>query len=553
MQSNKQLLEKIDRFKGELDKRGQILASVYGISQLLNRPANRDKILKSILHESQKIFGFTRCVILLINKEDNKLEAKYCLGYTLKEEERAFAHPLCLDTQLCRETIVAKTGKTIYIRDIENDTDLTEFDRKMEKFWKRVSTIAVPLKINREIIGVLEGDRRQKMVLSKSDIKLLTSFANQASIILEIARLYYQIAAERNIAENILESAPNGILAIDQYKRIGSINRKAEEIIRMKRQRVLGKPIADIFRHDIVDMFNDSIDNHNTVKYLEVVRDRKDGRTEVYGVSSSRLKSPLNDGAGAIITLQDLTEIKQTEEMLRRVDNLSSLGRMSASIAHEIRNPLASINFNVQLLSKKMVYDQEMQRISNNILEGIDRINMIIKLTLDFSKNVSPSMTYGYINDIIEESITLIDQQLKSQKIEVKRDLCNSIPQLLFDPHQLRNAFVNILLNAAEATPRGGAIRISSRIEQSTMFGGTRSLLLSIKDNGIGIPQENLKKIFDPFFTTKQEGTGLGLSIVHKILEQHNVLIDVKSRESKGTNFCMIFPLKGNGMQHAEI
>jgi signal transduction histidine kinase len=226
---------------------------------------------------------------------------------------------------------------------------------------------------------------------------------------------------------------------------------------------------------------------------------------------------------------------------------------MSASIAHEIRNPLASINFNVQLLSKKMVYDQEMQRISNNILEGIDRINMIIKLTLDFSKNVSPSMTYGYINDIIEESITLIDQQLKSQKIEVKRDLCNSIPQLLFDPHQLRNAFVNILLNAAEATPRGGAIRISSRIEQSTMFGGTRSLLLSIKDNGIGIPQENLKKIFDPFFTTKQEGTGLGLSIVHKILEQHNVLIDVKSRESKGTNFCMIFPLKGNGMQHAEI
>ncbi|MDD5168242.1 MAG: ATP-binding protein [Syntrophales bacterium] len=549
MRTDKDLLERIDALKDELDKKGRIVSSIYKISQLLNRPANRDKILRAILYECQKLFSFSRSVILLINKNDYKLEAKYCLGYSPLEEKRAYEHPLDMETQLCRETIAAREGRIIYIQDIENDTSLTEFDRKMEKFWKRVSTIAVPLKINQEVIGVIEGDRKEKMILSKSDIKLLTSFANQASVILEIAHLYNQILTERNIAENILESAPDGILAIDKYKKINSINRKAGKIIRKKRQEVLGKPISEVLRRDIVDLLNDSIDNQKPSQYMEIVNKRRSGKTETYGMSSSIMKKSLpHEDVGAILTIRDLTELKQTEEMLRRVDNLSSLGRMSASIAHEIRNPLASINFNVQVLSKKIVYNEDMQRISNNILEGIERINMIIKRTLDFSKNLSPSMTYGHINDIIRESIALIHQQLKSQKIVIKEDLLEGAPRLLFDPHQLRNAIVNILLNAAEATPKGGTITIRSRIAEHSV---PKQLILFVKDNGIGIPQDNIKRIFDPFFTTKQEGTGLGLSIAHKILEQHNVLIDVRSRENKGTTFYMRFPLNEDAVEHA--
>lgn len=648
MRTNTHLLERIDSLKDELNKKGRIVASIYKISRLLNRPANRDKILRSILQECQKLFNFTRCVILLINKTEDKLEAKYCLGYSLLEEKRAFEHPLDMKTQLCRETIAAKEGRIIYIQDIENDQSLTEFDRKMEKFWKRVSTIAVPLKINREIIGVIEGDRKEKMILSKSDINLLASFANQASVILEIARLYNQILTERNIAENILESAPDGILAIDQYKKIDSINRKAEEIIRKKRHEVLGKPISEVLRKDIVDLLNDSIDNQKPSQYMEVTNTRRSGKKNTYGLSSSIMKKNFpHEGAGAILTIHDLTEIKQTEAMLRRVDNLSSLGRMSASIAHEIRNPLASINFNVQILSKKilddmqrisnkvltdidrinmiikrtldfsrnsspdMVYDYinglveeslglmkqqlknqeikivkdmqsdaprllfephqirnaledillsassvqalskkslaDMQRISNNILEGIERINMIIRRTLDFSRNSLPSMAFGDINDTVKESIALIHQQLKSQKIEIHQHLYKEGPKLLFDPHQLRNALVNILLNAAEAMPKGGVITIRSRVTEAR---GRKQLILLVKDSGMGIPPEHLRQIFDPFFTTKQEGTGLGLSIAHKILEQHKVIIDVRSTVNKGTTFYMKFPLQEIGIEH---
>lgn len=536
---------KMNQIKNDLNKKGRILSSIFRISQLLNRPANRDKILQAILHESQKIFGFSRGIILLLNKVEKRLEAKYCIGFKIAEEKHAFAHPLYMETQICRETIAATTGKTIYTRDVKNDPNLTEFDRKMEKIWKRVSTISVPLKINREVIGVIEGDRiDQEMKLSLSDIRLFTTFANQASIILENARLYEQIFTERNIAENILEGAPNGILAIDENKNIRSINRTAEEILKLNRQKIMGKPISEVLRKDMVDMLDDTLDNHKSTQYAEIIDSRKDGTAEVYGVNSSILKSHAGQTAGAIMTIQDLTAIKQTEVMLRRVENLSSLGKMSANIAHEIRNPLASINFNVQRISKKLMHDQVLQRALQNTQEGIDRIRTVIKQTLDFSKNINPNMKYGHVHDVLEESISLIEQQLRGKKVKIKKDLRSDIPGIYLDLHQIRNVFVNLLLNASEAMPRGGVIVIRSQIEEfSGKANSSNWILLTIKDNGIGIPNENLKRIFDPFFTTKQEGTGLGLSIAHKILEQHNALIDVKSKEGKGTIFFLRFPI----------
>ncbi|PKN67727.1 MAG: hypothetical protein CVU43_18780 [Chloroflexi bacterium HGW-Chloroflexi-5] len=553
MASNKELLKKNNHLKDELEKKGLMLSSIFRINQLLNRTTNREKVLQAILDESHRIFGLTRSLILLINKAENKLEAKYCIGFSPIEEKVAFTQPLCMKTQICLETIVAKTGKLIYISDIKNDsTILTEFDRRKEKFWNRVSYIAAPLKINREIIGVIEGDRiTQKLALSKSDMKLFQSFANQASIILENARLFEQIVAERRFTENILENVPAGILTVDKSKRINSINRMAEEILKKKRRRVLGKPFSQILEDDFVNMLNDNIDNHNTPKHIEVVKKEKNGRKKVYGVTSSLLNNLSGIDTGAIMVSHDVTDLKQTEAMLWRCEQLQSLGRMSASIAHEIRNPLASINFNVQLLSKKIIYNKEMQRISNNVLEGIDRIKTTIKRTLDFSKDLKPLMSYGYIYDVIADSISLIAPQLKTQSIEIKTDLCAGIPKLLYDHHQLRTVFVNLLINAAEAMPKGGTILVQGRIEGEKIFSGAKWLQMTVKDDGIGIPKETVKMVFDPFFTTKKEGTGLGLSIVCKILEHHNALIEIRSRQGRGTAVHIKFPLikgsNGNG------
>jgi PAS domain S-box-containing protein len=549
MTSNKLLLNKIDHLTDELEKKGLMLSSIFTITRLLNRSDNHEKILQAILHESQKIFGIARALILLINSTEYKLEARYCTGFSPIEENVAFTRPLCMKTQICLETIVAKTGRTIYIEDMKADSSpLTEFDRRKEKFWNRVSYIATPLKIRNEIVGVIEGDRiNQKLVLSKSDIKLYQAFANQASIILENARLFDEIKAERRFSENILENVPTGILTVDSNKTISSINRMAEKILKKKRRKILGIPFSEVLSPEIISIVDDNINDHSTSRYLEIVSSEKSERGKVYGVTSSLMKDANDSDAGAIMTIHDVTDIKQTEAMLWRVDKLQSLGRMSAGMAHEIRNPLASINFNVQLLSKKIVYNQEMQRISNNILEGIDRIKTTIKRTLDFSKDIKPNLAYGYINDVVADSISLIAHQLQTQSIVIKADVCEKAP-IIFDYHQIRSVIVNLLLNATEAMPKGGDILIRCKLEGQNQLFDAKYLQLTIKDNGIGIPKEDLKRVFDPFFTTKQEGTGLGLSIVHRILEQHNAHIDIKSKHGSGTLVCVKFPIiKVNG------
>lgn len=719
MASNKKLINRISRLKDELDKKNRILSSIYTINQKLNRSANPDQLLKTILQESRKIFGFTRSIILLLNKTENRLETKYLIGFTPEEEKFSFAHALDLDKHICLETLTVKTDKTIYIKDIKSYAKGTDIESKMANRWQRVSNISAPLRINREVIGTIGGDRTlQEMNLSRNDIRLFTYFANMASMILENARLheqnkkkmeqfislqeiskktsstleyenllalvadnanklvhgsscalmfisddgkkfaiaaskgyervnvdliripasqsvcgsvaangqsvlvedtclepkyvaiipgvrsqlyaplisnkrvlgviridsdnksifssedqkiltvfashtstlienarlYEQILEERNMAQNILESAPNGILTIDKNKTLRMINRRAEEILKVKRSNVLEKSIASFLHGRIMAMLDDTLDHDKEYLYEEIVKQTKEeGVTQVYGATSAILHGPQGNITGAIMTIQDLTEIKKTESMLWRTENLSSLGQMSASIAHEIRNPLASINFNAQLLSKKLNNDPSVQQILGDTLEGIDRIKTVMKRTLDYTKELNTSLEHGRIDGVLTDAIALVSQGLKDHHIEVKVDAMDCAPPLLLNAHHLQQVFVNILLNAAEAMPRGGVIRIKGKIEEHTSMKENNYFLITIQDSGAGIPPENIKRLFDPFFTTKKEGTGLGLSIVHKILTQHHATIDVKSRENRGTIFYMRFPVAKPGAQDVSL
>ncbi|HEX9157623.1 MAG TPA: ATP-binding protein, partial [Syntrophales bacterium] len=229
---------------------------------------------------------------------------------------------------------------------------------------------------------------------------------------------------------------------------------------------------------------------------------------------------------------------------MRRMDRLTSLGQLSAGIAHEIRNPLASINFNIQLLPKRLDLDEKSKKLIENSLVGVDRIKSLVKGMLDFSRPTPPLLKRDSIHHAIEESVSLLESQIKKHGIRVETEFERESPDIVFDSRQIQQVFVNLLLNAMEAMPTGGTVKIGSRIEpakgKSDGF-----LVIYVSDTGVGIPRKDLSKIFDPFFTTKSEGTGLGLSIAHKILEQHGALIDIRSREGAGTTFILRFPIDG--------
>lgn len=714
---NKAYLKWVEKYKAEIKTKDRLLASINKISGLLNRPIQWEKILQQLVKEMKRVFDLQRVVIFLINKKENTLEVKYVVGFSPAEVARAFKYPLDMNRHQCRETLVAKTGRMIYIRNAHRSSIITEFDFKMDRIWNRTSSISMPIKIKGEIVGVLQGDSTTKeLVFSREDIKMFSSFASHASIIIENARLhekaqkkieqlmflhsvtektsstlhlgklvdiitanvykisqgrccalllmdrdkrylrvaswkgedwqdsanirvrvgenisgwvaekgvpllindvtqeprysivhpnvasmlsvplicennvlgvisltsdkkaafslddlellmtlaghaaalinnvrlYDQMKEERNVVSDILESSPNGIVVVDQSKKITSFNRRAEEILQLKRKNAIGKKFADIFNGEMLDIFNRIVEHQEVLDNVEISYSRKDGEVVQLGINSSLLKSRNRETIGTIVSIQDLTEFKRTEDLIRRMDKLSSLGQLSAGLAHEIRNPLASINFNVQLIEKQLENDLNAKAIIQETFEGIERIKVLVKRVLDFTKTGTHSFMLGDIHETINDALALITPQIRKKNIEIKKDFSTHIGPFVFDPHQMQQVFVNLLLNAAEATPEGGTIEIRSAKEKFRS-GGSDTYVISVIDNGQGISQENIPKIFDPFFTTKPDGTGLGLSIVHKIIEQHDATIDIKSREDKGSSFILRFHAKRALNRHATI
>jgi signal transduction histidine kinase len=247
-----------------------------------------------------------------------------------------------------------------------------------------------------------------------------------------------------------------------------------------------------------------------------------------------------------MVLVRDLTEEKKTEALIRRIDRVTALGQLSAGIAHEIRNPLASISFNVQLLAKRLNGTPEAAGLIHDTRAGIDRIRSLVQSMLDFARPAPPRLQRGSLAALLRETVALMDAQLRENRVAITLDLPPDLPEVVFDAHQAQQVFVNLVLNAMQAMPGGGRIVIDGRVEPGD-DGSGRCLLLRCTDHGCGISADNLARIFNPFYTTKAEGTGLGLSIVHKILEQHNATVEVVSEAGRGTSFLIRFPLDQNG------
>ncbi len=516
------------RLQEQNQRKIQQLLALQEISRETSSTFNLNKLLNVISASAMKITKASSCALLLVDNDNKHLRIASQISYE------------GLDTAWFKLKVgegiagwVAANGVPLLVRDVSQEP------RYMEAIKGVKSELAVPLISENKVLGVLNVDSVNKAAFSEDDLKLLMIYAGHTASLIKYARLYGQVMTERNFRENILESSPNSVIVVNMKKEITSINRRTEELFRLKRKNVLGQKVTDFFGEEIVQLVDLAIDQGDLID-KEIRKSRKDGSQLTLGITSSWLLDHQGNLIGVVFSVRDLTESKRTEELIRRMDRLTSIGQLSAGIAHEIRNPLASISLNVQILSKKLALDDATKNIGYDTLEGIDRINSLVKGMLDFAKPSTPALKRDSIARVLRNSISLLDSQLKKKRIEVKLDLAETLPEVVFDEHLIQQVFVNLLLNALEAMSDGGSIKIKSTIGADQKK--WRQLALHITDTGCGIPQCNLSKIFDPFFTTTPEGTGLGLSIVHKILEQHHATINVVSEENRGTTFILSFP-----------
>ena len=242
--------------------------------------------------------------------------------------------------------------------------------------------------------------------------------------------------------------------------------------------------------------------------------------------------------------MQREQELKQSQTTLRRADRLSSLGLLTAGLAHEIRNPLVAIRTFTQLLPERYDDPEFRNGFQGLALKEVDRICGLINDLLTFARPSKPNVAPENISDVVENIARILESQAKEKNMEITREFDLNLPKVWIDKEQMKQVFMNLILNAIQAMKDGGSIVISTRISARNNDELIKECVqVEIRDTGVGIPEENLEHIFDPFFTSKDEGSGLGLAVSHQIVQEHGGFLTVESTVGKGTTFFVHVPV----------
>jgi signal transduction histidine kinase len=275
-------------------------------------------------------------------------------------------------------------------------------------------------------------------------------------------------------------------------------------------------------------------------EYETLIRLRE-GRSAFFRITLSRLGDSHGENSGAVLTLQDITRMKTLEDQSSRTGRMAAMGKLAAQIAHEIRNPLGSIELFASVLGEHLGEHEEYGDLTRHISRGVRSIDNIITNLLMFVKEQQPEFRNLDIHETLDDSKFFSAHLTGSEKgVEVRRAYAGEPVIVRGDRELLKQVFLNLILNAIQAMPEGGSLMITTRRGDAAQGNCAE---IEFADTGVGIPDSELPRIFDPFFTTKRKGTGLGLSIVHNIISQHMGTIHVRSCEGKGTAFVVTLPL----------
>jgi two-component system sensor histidine kinase PilS (NtrC family) len=353
------------------------------------------------------------------------------------------------------------------------------------------------------------------------------------------------LAELRTLHEDIVQSVASGLLTVDRSGLVTSVNRTAESLCQRDAASLLGAswetlfagapPFAEVWRR---------LERGPTPRTrIEAELVRADGSRIPVGMSVSFLR---RDRGGIICSFQDLTEIRRMEERVRHADRLTALGRMAAGLAHEIRNPIGSIRGSVEVLRESLDPRGDDRRLMDIVLRESDRLDAIIRDFLLFSRPPRLVPVPTDLGAMLDEILLMLANQAgvqgaASRVRTVRADgaLAVKVP---VDPAQMRQALWNLCLNAVQAMPEGGELRVGVR-ELPADRGGPAAVELTVADTGVGISPADRPHLFEPFFTTKPQGTGLGLAIAHRIVEDHGGEIRVDSERGRGTRVTILLPV----------
>ena len=341
--------------------------------------------------------------------------------------------------------------------------------------------------------------------------------------------------------DDILRHLNSGLLTIDAYGRIIFFNRAAERILGYREEQVKGKYCQDVFAERMPGLARSLMDGINHLvahPRLEIEIINSQSVPTPLGISTSVLTEDNQRLRGVIAIFSDLTEAKQLEMKIRVADRLAAVGELSASIAHEIRNPLASISGSVEVLKSEVEVSHENARLMDLIVKESHRLSRILSEFLQYARIDCPAHTKVELCHVIGDIIHILyHHESYSDSIQVEFQADESIVYVVGNEDLIKQLLLNLAVNACESF-EGEPGKLVFRLNVDPV---SEKVLLAVEDNGPGISEQDMKQIYQPFFSTKKQGTGLGLSIVHRICSTLKLNIGASSKPGKGTSFVIEF------------
>jgi PAS domain S-box-containing protein len=529
------LQEHIDRlFYGE---RYDMRHSLLDFGRTLSATTALDPLLDALVGRLQQVMNVGRIAIFIEDKNEPA-------GYRVARAA-GISSEMVVPADF-REMIRIRSAETGVVR-----TDDLDLIPETTGFVRRALHYYVPCVVRGRMVAVIGlGRSADGALLSSEDVEILLTVSGYVAVAIENSLLYQEQgdrAAElkllKEFNESIIESINVGLLAVDLEGRVTRLNSALEEILDLSRAQAVGKRVEDLFSEDFTDTLRQVLGNDRW--RLKEIRNIYKihtatfiGRPLVLNIAIAPLQDS-QEQTGALVVLEDVTSRVRLEEQLQQREKLSSIGLLAAGVAHEVNTPLTGVSSYTQMLLGMLSETDPKHALLLKVRRQAERATNIVNNLLNFSRTGDATeFSELDVSRVLDDTLQLLEPQLRGNQIEIVRGYDPESPLVIGNSGKLQQVFTNLLLNARDALPAGGSIRIS------TIPSDDHSLMIEVSDSGTGIAPEDVAKIYDPFYTTKGvgRGTGLGLAVSYGIVQEHSGHISVESTPGHGTIFRITLP-----------
>lgn len=573
---------------GDMLKSYRRLKALYNVLTIIHSTLEPQKALKLIVEESARLMNASSASLVLVNPTSGllEIESDFCLPARAKNLRLKIGEGIT--------GWVAQHGKPARVGDVSKDPRYVALRKNVR------SEMAVPLFVNDSVRGVLNVDSDRLNAFSEDDQQLLEALAVEAAKVIQNAWLYEQIRQKANLfqalasvsarinasinlnetlpliteqARRLMQARMSSLLLLDdseQWLELRACDGAGRHYLNKPRllvnESLLGTVVKRRRHIQVENVQQSSLYQHveiarreGLVSLLSVPLLFQQKAIGVLNVYTSEPHKFSNEEIQILTALAELSAIAiqksrlyqrmvDLEEQLRRSERLSLLGLISAEVAHEIRNPLTVMKMLYHSLDLRFPENDPRSKDAAIIAQKMDDLNKIVERMLDFARKDELTFSTLKLNNLLDELVLLVRHRLFEQNIKLICDFDPNLPEIIADRVQLEQAFLNLILNGAEAMPDGGTLTISTGEKtERAVDGDSRFVFVQFKDTGFGMPENVRARAFESLFSSsKRKGTGLGLAIVKRIIELHKGKIEIESKKGKGTKIRILLPVEKN-------